>query len=220
MWLPDCILLSQGGDHIKLLFSTSLVVLLVLAGGCAGRQAVNIHLRNGNEQELRAEAQLRRLLREYDLTPWIFTREIMIDQWAIPHSHPILTLHTRVVEDDNRQLSVFLHEQVHWFLVANEAAFLAAIDDLREMYPEVPVGGPEGAESEFSTYLHLIVCWFEHDAMIGLVGPEQARRVLEGHSHYTWIYKRVFDDNEKIGVLIRNHGLVIDPSGRELPPVL
>ncbi len=127
---------------MRALLSSVLVLPMVLPGGCVGRQEITIRLHSGNEREVKAEAQLQRLLREYDLSPWFFTREVMIESGVVPHSHPVLTLNSRYTDGrDERQLSTFLHEQIHWFLFANanEAAYFAAIDDLREMYPEVPV---------------------------------------------------------------------------------
>ena len=140
----------------------------------------------------------------------------MMESGVVPHSHPVLTLNSRYTDGrDERQLSTFLHEQIHWFLFANanEAAYFAAIDDLREMYPEVPVGRPEGSRTECGTYMHLMVCWFELEAMTELVGPERARQVLGGKGYYTWVYRRVLEDTEKIGTLIRGQGLVIDLQG-------
>ncbi len=199
---------------MKALLSSVLVLLMVLSEGCAGRQEIVIRLHSGNEREVKAEAQLRRLLREYDLSPWFFTQEVMIESGVIPHAYPILTLNTRYINGrDERQLSTFLHEQIHWFLNIDEAAFDAAIGDLRKMYPEVPVGRPEGSGSEIGTYLHLVVCWFELEAMTKLVGPKRARQVLGGKGYYTWIYRRVLEDTEKIGTLIRGQGLVIDLQG-------
>ncbi len=199
---------------MRALLSSVLVLPMVLPGGCVGRQEITIRLHSGNEREVKAEAQLQRLLREYDLSPWFFTREVMIESGVIPHGYPVLTLNTRYIDGrDERQLSTFLHEQIHWFLNVDEAALDAALDDLREMYPEVPVGRPEGSRTEGGTYLHLIVCWFELEAMTKLVGPERARQVLAGKGYYTWVYRRVLEDTEKIGTLIHGQGLVIDVKG-------
>jgi hypothetical protein len=55
-----------------------------------------------------------RFLDKYDLTPWLFTRAVVIDDDATPHSHPVLTLHTRHLRDDLLLLSTFIHEQSHW----------------------------------------------------------------------------------------------------------
>ena len=45
-----------------------------------------------------------RLLRTYDLSPWFFTNVIVIDEKAVPHSHPVLTLYTRHGRDDEHNL--------------------------------------------------------------------------------------------------------------------
>ena len=74
---------------------------------------------------------------------------------------------------------------------------------------EVPVGGREGARSEFSTYLHLIVCWLEVDAMVQIAGEKQALENLMKKNHYTWIYKKVFEDREQIGAILNKHNLII-----------
>ncbi len=199
---------------MRALLSSVLVLPMVLPGGCVGRQEITIRLHSGNEREVKAEAQLQRLLREYDLSPWFFTREVLIESGVVPHGYPVLTLNTRYIDGrDERQLSTFVHEQIHWFLNIDEAAFNAIVGDLREIYPEVPTGRPEGSGTEDGTYMHLVVCWLELEAMTELVGPERARQVLGGKGYYTWIYRRVLEDTEKIGTLIRGQGLVIDLQG-------
>jgi len=134
---------------------------------------------------------------------------VVIQSRVIPHSHPVLTLNTQDVDDDVRQLSTFLHEQVHWWADADTIATQRVIGEFRQRYPEVPVGEGRGARSEFSTYLHLAVCWLERDAMIRLVGQEQARQLLSKKTHYMWIYEQVLEDGESIGEILKRHGLVI-----------
>src|SRR5262249_41281436 len=65
--------------------------------------------------EAQTKEQLLRLLKTYDVSRWIFTKSIVIDERAIPHSHPVLTLHARHLQDDELLLSTFVHEQFHWF---------------------------------------------------------------------------------------------------------
>ncbi len=89
---------------MRALFPKVLAVLLVLPGGSADGQEIDIRLHSGNELEERAEAQLRRLLREYDLAPWLFTREVLIQSGARPYSHPVLRLNTGAVDDDEMQV--------------------------------------------------------------------------------------------------------------------
>ena len=61
----------------------------------------------------------------------------------IPHSHPVLTLSTRHLKDDDLLLSTFLHENLHHFLTQNpEKAEAATKKELRAVFPKVPVGVP------------------------------------------------------------------------------
>lgn len=144
-----------------------------------------------------------------DLTPWLFTRDVIIEEGTIPHSHPILTLGTR--NGGWFQLSSLLHEQIHWHLEDHDAAVQLLIDDeLRPHYPRVPVGRPEGARDELSTYQHLVVCWLECEAMHRLAGPDHAERVMQGFIRgglYTWVYRTVLTDSAPLQTLIEQAGL-------------
>jgi hypothetical protein len=161
--------------------------------GFAQTPDVTIELKKETERSQRMRAQLERLLREYDLSPYIQTTRIVIEEGVIPHSHPVLTIHTRHLGDDLMLLSTFLHEQMHWLVAERDSAEAGAIADFRELYPEVPVGRPDGARDEHSTYLHLIVCDLEYQAMTDLVGREKARETLARIDHYKWIYEQVLD---------------------------
>ena len=143
-----------------------------------------------------------------------FTRAIQIDESAIPHSHPVLTLHTRHLKDDDLLLSTFVHEQLHWFLVQNEKETQEAMKELRLLFPKVPVGFPEGSENDESTYLHLLVNYLEYQADKELLGELRARQVMEFWStdHYTWIYRTVLERGRDIGNILLKHGLM--PPGR------
>jgi hypothetical protein len=55
---------------------------------------MEVTLAHGTEAEAQTRDQLQRLLKTYDLSTWTWTRKVLIDQDAIPHSHPVLTLHT------------------------------------------------------------------------------------------------------------------------------
>lgn len=164
------------------------------------------------EEQEQVRQQLKRILSQYDLKPWIFTKKIRVAE-GIPHSHPVLTITTQpeYLASDVRQLSAFVHEQLHWFEEANRGAAEEAVEDLRERYVDVPVGGGDGARSEQSTYVHLIVCWLEYDAMTELVGKEKAQQILSTADHYRWIYARVLHDTEEIGSILARHGLLITP---------
>ncbi len=168
--------------------------------------AVEITLARGLALEDSARAQVFRLLRTHDLRPWLFTRRIRIERGVIPHSHPVLTLNTRYLGQDDRQLGAFVHEQLHWFTEAESGATAAAMAALKTRYPDVPVGGAEGGNDRESTYEHIIVCWFEFDALKRLLGEAAARQQLAQQRHYTWIYARVLGETDALGRLIATAG--------------
>jgi hypothetical protein len=183
----------------------SLALLLQSSG------AVQITLKNGTEPERQAQAQLERFIQKYDLARWTFTRNVVIDEKTHPpHSHPVLTLNARYLDDDVWQLSTYVHEQLHWFLSERQQALRKATDDLKKIYPDVPKGPPEGARDERSTYLHLLVCYLEYDALKLLLGEEPARTQIEklaGH-HYKWVYRTVLTDGHKIRPILEGHSLM------------
>lgn len=171
---------------------------------------LEISLAHGSAAEAQTREQLQRLLNQYDLSDWVWTRRVIIDSSAIPHSHPTLTLHTRHLHDDLLLLSTFVHEQYHWYATVHDRQTAAAIGELREMYPSVPVGGRDGASSQYSSYLHLIVCYAEYRQMMRLVGPGRARQVMEfwAGDHYRGIYRHVLDDEQSIGLVVARHRLM------------
>jgi hypothetical protein len=124
------------------------IVFLLTAGlansALGASPHLSISLTHGDAKERATQNQLERLLSQYDLTQWIFTTSVVIDEDAIPHSHPILTLHTRHLRDDDLLLSTFIHEQAHWFFDQHHSDAAKALSELRGLYPSIPVGFPEG----------------------------------------------------------------------------
>jgi hypothetical protein len=85
-----------------------------------------------------------------------------------------------------------------------------ALADLRRWYPRVPVGGTEGAETEYSTYGHIVDCYLEVQADRQLIGSDRTSAVIRDKGHYTWIYKTVLDDESRIAALVRQNRLEVD----------
>ena len=81
---------------------------------------------------------------------------------------------------------------------------------MRALFPKVPVGFPEGAESEDSTYLHLLVNYLEYRADKELLGELKARQVMDFWStdHYRWVYKTVLERTRDIGNIALKYKLV------------
>lgn len=173
--------------------------------------SVTITLAHDSPEESRIREQLQHLLQRYDLTPWQFTDRVIVDQDAIPHSHPVLTLHARHQNDDALLLSTYIHEQLHWFLSAQpDDRVASALASLEERYPNVPVGYPAGAGSVCSSYLHYIVCYLEYAVVRELIGDSEAARIMHfwQHDHYTEIYATVMQDMPVIQAIVQREGLV------------
>lgn len=170
---------------------------------------LEISLKNNNEREKETEGELRRILNQYDLSAWLFTKKILIESDVVPHSHPVLTLSTRHLKDDGLLISTFVHEQLHWHLEANSAATTEAVKELKTIFPTVPVGFPDGAKDENSSYLHLLVCYLEYHAVKEILGELKAKRVVDfwATDHYRWIYKQVLENERKIVDVIRKNQL-------------
>ncbi len=190
------------------------LIALFASNSLYAQSNISIALKSGGKEEQQTKDQLQRILQTYDVARWVFTRSVLIDEKAIPHSHPVLTLSTRHLKDDELLLSTFLHEQIHWFLSQNHNKTEEAKRELRVMFPRAPVSFPEGASNEESTYLHLIVIYLEYRAVRETLGELKARQVMEfwAADHYTWIYKTVLERPRDIGNIVFKHKLV--PAGR------
>ena len=190
----------------------SLILLLVACNFCSAGASpqMNISLVHDSEPERQTRAQLDRILRNYDASKWIFTKKISIETGAIPHSHPVLTLNSRHLKNDNLLLSTFLHEQIHWFLDSREESVAQAIGDLKLAFPNLPIGYPEGADSEESNYEHLLVIFLEYKAMRDLLGDSVARQVMDFWTtdHYKKLYSTILDNQEFVFTLASKYGLV------------
>jgi hypothetical protein len=181
--------------------------------------ALAIVLKHGSSAEGQARQQLLRIAHVYDLGPWIFTKRIVIDENAIPHSHPELTLHVRHLRDDDLLLSTFVHEELHWYLAAHQMQTDAAISELKAAFPNLPVGAPYGSEDQAGNYLHLIVNYLEWRTDAELVGELRARVIMEfwAHDHYTTLYRTVLDHSRQIGQIIRQHQLLPESNPHGAP---
>lgn len=177
------------------------------------QETIHIRLHEHTPLEQEGRKQLERILDTYELDRWIFTDSVLIQSYVIPHSHPILTLNTRTTDNDKAQLATFLHEQIHWYADADSLTTEKVIDTFRGMYPEVPVGDGQGARSEYSTYLHLLVCWLEYDGLRQLIGEEEARSILGEKTYYRWIYNKVLEEGDRISAVVKEYGMVIEQKG-------
>jgi len=186
------------------------LALIFLLSGTPSTPSVEIDVKNGTSRELATKAELERILASYDLSKYTFSRKVVIEERAIAHSFPVITLNVRFLNSDDELLSSYIHEQLHWHLQAHRNQTNEAIAELRRLYPRVPVGQPEGAETEYSTYGHLVDCYLEIQADRQLIGPERTAAVIRNKGHYTWIYKTIIQDEPKIAAIVKAEQLNID----------
>ena len=189
--------------------STKALVVVTAMFGTSFAQAIKIDLAQGSERERQTKTRLEQVIASYDLRRYTFTREVMIEERAINHAFPVLTLNARFANSSDELLSSYLHEQLHWYLREHNSQQQQTIGELRRMYPNAPVGMPEGAETAYSTYGHLVDCYLEIQADRQLIGAERTQEVIKNKGHYTWIYKTVLQDEKKIAALVASHHLEI-----------
>ena len=162
---------------------------------------------NSNEKTKLTKEALLFYFKNYDLTPFLYTKIIHINSDGTSQSHPILTLSTNSSHYPERILSTFLHEQFHWW--ANEADdnyFKAVMMDLKTLYPELPETGV--SSNCFSTYLHLIICWLEFKGTAKLIGKDKAEKVIQSYEIYEWIYGQVLENNIVLKKILSRHNFI------------
>lgn len=186
------------------LFEPALVALLF----CLDVSAQNVHIKlaDSTASEIKTAKRLVQVLEEYDVDRWIYTDTVVIADRSIPHSHPVLTLNTRE-QSDLSLLAVFLHENIHWYLANHDERTSKAIQDLKNVFNDVPVGSPLGARSLKSTYLHLLVCYLEYDALRQVISQRAANAIIRRKKIYTWIYEQVLQHETMLSELIHKHNL-------------
>ena len=66
------------------------------------------------------------------------------------------------------------------------------------------MGFPDGAEDEFSSYAHYLVCYLEWRAVLEVLGAEETTRIFTfwRGDHYRAIYAAVMDDGTAIGEIV------------------
>lgn len=174
-----------------------------------------ISLENGNESEKRAKLLLEEFARKYALAKYFFTTRIRIQSFIVPHSHPILTLNTRTIDEPDRYLALFIHEQVHWFfgLDGRPEKLKSFVKKMQKRFPKVPTRKEGGAEDEESTYLHFAICFYEFEILAKLIGNERAEQVFKTEEVYPWIRQQVLKNKAFIRNVLRETQLQWQDAG-------
>jgi hypothetical protein len=189
----------------------TLAMALLLATLAASESPkLNIRTKNGLPLEEQGKQQLERLAKQYDLTKYTITRDILFERGAISHSRPVLTLNMRFLDDDDLLLSTYAHEQAHWLITdrhPHDAPDL--FQDLHQAFRNLDYDVPQGDGELRSSYFHIAVCMLEWQAMEGLVGDQRALREMEWKrkDHYKAIYDLVLTHRKEIESILKSHSI-------------
>ena len=148
--------------------------------------------------------------RDLNLNLYEYTSKIRIAPSEIPHSHPVLTLNNRL-DKKNDLICTYIHEQMHWYVTwfshAHTKAWHSVINDIKSRYPDIPIKFPEGANTHFSSLLHVLVNWLEIEAASAVLGREVAVEVASKNWVYGGIYKIVLRDWDELSTLFHEVGV-------------
>ena len=116
--------------------------LVLCASLWLAQPAITIDLAHGTDRERQTKALLEKVLTDYDLRKYAFARHVVIEERAINHAFPVLTLNVRFSNSADELLSSYIHEQLHWHLREHGSQQQDAVRELRQMYPAAPSGCP------------------------------------------------------------------------------
>jgi hypothetical protein len=191
----------------RVLALTPALCVLFAVGVPAETPRLTITLKTNSPLEQRKKAQIESLAARYDLKKFTITRDIQIEQGAVAHSKPVLTLNGRFLDNDDRALSQYVHEQGHWVLGRDPGELRGLFADLSEAIPRLPTEPPQGSGGRQDSYFHLAVNLLEWQALEELVGAERARAVMafKETDHYTAIYAAVLGNRAALENILRRH---------------
>jgi hypothetical protein len=185
-------------------------ILLVPAFTAVKTPKLNITLQHNSAGEQKRKEQIERLAEQHDLAKYTITRDIVIDQQAINHSAPVLTQNLRFLDNDDRVLSAYVHEQAHWLLMErHRGQAREMLPELIRMFPNISIAPPQGDGNEGTSYIHLVVLMLEWQALEDLIGTDRARAVMEfkRQDHYKALYATVMDNRQQMEKFLKRYGV-------------
>jgi hypothetical protein len=187
-----------------------LAVLLLSVCVSARTPKLNITLKHNSAGEQKRKEQIERLAEKYDLAKYTITRDLVIDQQAANHSSPVLTQNLVFLDNDDRALSAYVHEQAHWLLMEHHhGQARQMLPELIRLYPNIDIKPPYGDGHQGTSYMHLVVLMLEWQALEDLLGADRARAVMEfkRQDHYRELYATVMDHRKDMEVFLQRYGV-------------
>ena len=197
-------MMSLTSPMKHLLFAILLVPVFV----SAKTPKLNITLQHNSAGEQKRKEQIERLADQYDLAKYTITRDLMVDERAINHSAPVLTQNLRFLDNDDRALSAYVHEQAHWLLMErHRGQAREMLPELIRMFPNMSITPPQGDGNEGTSYIHLVVLMLEWQALEDLIGADRARAVMEfkRQDHYKALYATVMDHRPQMETFLKRY---------------
>lgn len=182
---------------------------------------IGIDLSHAERAAMAMRERLIALRTKYDLGAYEYCKEVCIAPTVLPYSHPVIMLNTGLATE-TALLATYIHEQMHWYVTwyshKHTDQWRATWAALKCRYPDPPTGRGEGADTLFSTHLHLIVNWLEIEALGSLIGAQAANEHVVNLRYYRWIYASVIRDWKALGELYAAHYLVPILPAHEMSP--
>lgn len=191
--------------HFSLIFTLSSCATFKMA-----KADIVIKTAKGTTREEKGKQLLQDIIEHYKVQEYFYTDKIFIEEGAIPHSHPVLTLNTRLIDNKDAFLSSFIHEQIHWYLSQSQLKekLQKFIVFAKKQYPQIPVGKKQGgARDNYSSYLHLAVNFLEYEGLKHFVGKARALKWFYDKKVYGGLNEIVLRDMEILKSKIYSLGL-------------
>jgi len=156
-----------------------LTLLIPLQTATAQKDSVRVQMVHGNLREAIANRQVVRLVGDYTLYNWLFTRDIVINENAKPHSHPILTLNASYIQEDKKQLAILLHQEFRWYLDQNQRNVGTAVKELMKRPDQLITDITKSMPNDSLSWLHLLTCTLEITALRQTLGEVSTDSLLD-----------------------------------------
>ncbi|MFH0883666.1 MAG: hypothetical protein V2A56_11825 [bacterium] len=144
----------------------------------AQKDSVSVRMVAGNLREAIANRQVVNLIGEYSLYNWLFTRDIVIDEKARPHSHPVLTLNASYLQEDKKALAIFLHQEFRWYLDQNARNVNTVVKELMKRPDQLIPNITQTIDNDSLSWLNLLACTMETDALKQTLGETNTDSLL------------------------------------------
>jgi hypothetical protein len=173
----------------------------------AGRPAAGVDIRmvHGSDQEKAGAEALSAVLAEHEVSRWLFTDLVRVDDSIRGgFSHPLTIMPRILVSRPTSALTTFLHEQLHWS--AEGPGIDPATTEVRSRWPDPP-GPPGGGHDAESTWMHLSLCALEFFSLSEIIGTAAAEAELRQQKYYGWIYEQILADPDWFAGFLDRHDL-------------